>query len=607
MKKREIELLIPAKNLACGIAAVDHGADAVYIGAPQFGARVSASNSLEDISALVDYAHLFSVKVYVTVNVILKDEELKETEGMIWSLYHIGVDALIIQDMGILELNLPPIALHSSTQNDNRDIAKAKFLEKVGFRQIVLARELSLNEIHRIHEACPDVLLEVFVHGALCVSYSGQCYVSELQTGRSANRGACSQFCRLPFDLEDSEGNRILSKKYLLSMKDLNQSNRLEELLDAGATSLKVEGRLKDISYVKNITATYRQMLDKIFLSRGCFKRSSIGHEQFFFTPQVNKSFSRESTNFMLDGRQEQLISIHSPKSLGEEMGYVKESRQNYVIVAGVKPFHSGDGVCYIDEAEEMRGFRVNRVEGNKLFLQNKIKIAPKTKLFRNYDHKFEKEISKESAVRKIDVEASLSDIDNGFRLTLNAGKSMVYVDQIAEKELARTGQVENIKKQLSKLGGTPFTLIRVSIELAANWFIPSSVLNTLRQLATVKLVEKIKGDYVVEKQTFTPNSHPFPVSELTYLGNVMNVKAQNFYLRHGARVVEPAFEKEHKSEAVLMYCKHCIRYTMGWCPTYQKRQNKYKEPLFLLDPNGERFKLVFDCKACLMKVLKVE
>ena len=268
IKQRKIELLAPAKNLECGIEAVNHGADAVYIGAPKFGARAAAVNSLEDIAALVEHAHLYNARIYVTVNTILKEEELKETERMIWELYRIGVDALIVQDMGITRLNLPPIPLHGSTQMDNRTPEKVRFLADAGFRQVVLARELSLQEIRGIHEACPDVPLEVFVHGALCVSYSGQCYVSQACFGRSANRGECAQFCRLPFSLVDADGKTIVRNKHLLSLKDLNQSEVLEELLDAGATSLKIEGRLKDVTYVKNVTAAYRRRLDAIFARR---------------------------------------------------------------------------------------------------------------------------------------------------------------------------------------------------------------------------------------------------------------------------------------------------------------------------------------------------
>ena len=365
IRQRKIELLAPAKNLECGIAAVDHGADAIYIGAPRFGARAAAGNSLEDIAELVRYAHVYNVRIYVTVNTILKDEELKDTEKMIWDLYRAGVDALIVQDMGLLELNLPPIPLHASTQMDNRTSQKVRFLAEAGFRQVVLARELSLVEIENIHHACPDVPLEVFVHGALCVSYSGQCYVSQACFGRSANRGECAQFCRLAFDMIDADGKSIVRNKHLLSLKDLNQSEELEQLLDAGASSLKIEGRLKDVSYVKNVTAYYRQKLDTIFKRRKEYIRASSGEVKLEFKPQLDKSFSRGFTNYFLFDRNKDIFSFDTPKSLGEEMGTVKEIRGNYLTVAGIKSFNNGDGVCFLDETGKLQGFRINRVENN--------------------------------------------------------------------------------------------------------------------------------------------------------------------------------------------------------------------------------------------------
>lgn len=360
IKQRKIELLAPAKNLECGIEAINHGADAVYIGAPKFGARAAAVNSLEDIEALVQHAHLYNARIYVTVNTILKEEELKETEEMIHALYRIGVDALIVQDMGITKLNLPPIPLHASTQMDNRTPEKVKFLWEAGFRQVVLARELSLREIKKIYESCPEVPLEVFVHGALCVSYSGQCYVSQACFGRSANRGECAQFCRLPFSLVDADGKVIVKDKHLLSLKDMNQNDELEQLLDAGASSFKIEGRLKDVSYVKNVTAAYRQKLDAIFARRPEYVRASSGTCSFEFKPQLDKSFSRGFTHYFLNGRDKEIFSFDTPKSLGEEMGTMKEARGNYLTVAGLKSFNNGDGVCYIDEQGRLQGRYMN-------------------------------------------------------------------------------------------------------------------------------------------------------------------------------------------------------------------------------------------------------
>ena len=344
-KPRKIELLAPAKNLESGKEAILHGADAVYIGAPKFSARAAAGNSMADIEELVKFAHLYNVRIYVALNTLLSDEELAETEEMIHELYRIGVDALIVQDMGITRLNLPPIPLHASTQTDNRSVEKVKFLADSGFTQVVLARELSLNEIHQIHEACPKTALEAFVHGALCVSYSGQCYVSQACYGRSANRGMCAQFCRLPFQMVDADGKTIARNKHLLSLKDLNLNDDIEALLDAGVSSLKIEGRLKDLTYVKNVTAAYRQKIDAVLKRRKEFVRASSGTSTYTFAPQLDKTFSRGFTKYYLNGRgANEVASFDTPKSLGEEMGYTKEQRGNFIIVAGVKPFHNGDG-----------------------------------------------------------------------------------------------------------------------------------------------------------------------------------------------------------------------------------------------------------------------
>ena len=619
MKQRKIELLAPAKNLECGIEAVNHGADAVYIGAPKFGARAAAVNSLEDIAALVAYAHLYNVRIYVTVNTILKEEELAETEKMIWELYRIGVDALIVQDMGITRLNLPPIPLHGSTQMDNRTPEKVRFLADAGFRQVVLARELSLQEIRRIHEACPETPLEVFVHGALCVSYSGQCYVSQACFGRSANRGECAQFCRLPFSLVDADGKTIVRDKHLLSLKDLNQSEVLEDLLDAGASSLKIEGRLKDVSYVKNVTAAYRSKLDAIFARRKEYVRASSGTCRFDFTPQLDKSFSRGFTHYFLQGRDREISSFDTPKSLGEEMGTMKEQRGNYLTVAGVKPFHNGDGVCFLDEQGCLQGFRINRVDGNKLYPAGDVpRIKPRTRLFRNFDQEFERILARKSAERKIGVGWELADTSSGFALTVaDEDGNRITLSFPYPKELARTPQPENLRTQLGKLGNTPFEVMplggtdspsattapAIAINLSQNWFIPASVIADWRRQAIDKLTAARRITYRRELHVWKPTRHRFPATSLTYLGNVMNTAARSFYQAHGVASVEPAYEKQAVPEAVLMFCKHCLRYSMGWCPTYQKGHSPYREPYYLVGTDGKRFRLTFDCKNCQMKV----
>lgn len=605
IKQRPIELLAPAKNLECGIEAINHGADAVYIGAPRFGARAAAGNSIEDIKALVEHAHLYNARIYVTVNTILHDEELPETEKMIWELYRAGVDALIIQDMGITRLNLPPIALHASTQMDNRTPEKVKFLSDIGFRQVVLARELSLDEIKKIHDTCPETLLEVFIHGALCVSYSGQCYVSQACYRRSANRGECAQFCRLAFDLVDSNGKIIEQNKHLLSLKDMNQSDNLEALLDAGATSLKIEGRLKDVSYVKNVTAYYRQKLDAIFKYRKEYVRASSGTVKTIFTPQLDKSFSRGFTDYFLRGRNPGIFSFSTPKSLGEEVGTVKEIRGNYFTVAGVKSFSNGDGLCYIDDNGRLQGFRVNRVENNKLFPQDMPRLKPKTRLYRNFDQEFEKLMQKKSAERKMAVDICLTENNFGFTLSLtDEDDNSVSLTLQRAKEPARTPQTDNLRNQLGKLGNTPFEAKDIKIDLSDNWFIPSSELSELRRNAVEKLLEVRRINYRREVFRMKETKSKFPVSTLTYLGNVMNSYAAEFYKNHGVLKVMPAFEKEQPKDAVLMFCKHCIRYSMGWCPVHHKVRSPFREPYYLVSSDGRRFRLEFDCKQCQMKVL---
>lgn len=604
IKQRKIELLAPAKNLECGIEAINHGADAVYIGAPKFGARSAAVNSLEDIETLVKHAHLYHARIYVTVNTILKEEELKETEEMIHALYRIGVDALIVQDMGITKLNLPPIPLHASTQMDNRTPEKVRFLQEAGFRQVVLARELSIGEIKNMHDACPELPLEVFVHGALCVSYSGQCYVSQSCFGRSANRGACAQFCRMPFDLVDADGKVIAKEKHFLSLKDLNQSDELEQLLDAGVTSFKIEGRLKDVSYVKNVTAAYRQKLDAILARRPEYARASSGTCRFDFTPQLDKSFSRGFTHYFLRGRDQDIASFDTPKSLGEEMGTMKEARDNYITVAGLKSFNNGDGVCYVDELGRLQGFRINRVDANKLYPQEMPRIKPRTVLYRNFDQEFERLLSRKSAERKIGVSLLLTDHPFGFSLTLtDEDQNSVTLSLPREKELARTPQTENLKTQLAKLGNTLFEAQEIEIALTDNWFLPASVLADFRRQGVEELMVARRINYRQELAVWKQTTHAFPQASLTYLGNVMNTQAVSFYQEHGVQSVAAAFEKEPVKEAVLMFCKHCLRYSMGWCPIHQRARSPYKEPYYLVSGDGKRFCLEFDCKNCQMKV----
>lgn len=605
-KSRPIELLSPAKDLNCGIEAINHGADAVYIGAPKFGARSAAGNSLEDIRELCEYAHLYEARIYVTLNTILKEDELEEAERMIWDLWRVGTDALIIQDMGITRLNLPPIPLHASTQTDNRTPEKVRFLEAAGFTQVVLARELSLNEIRRISEAT-TVPLEVFVHGALCVSYSGQCYLSAALSGRSANRGECAQYCRLPYTMVDATGTEIVTHKHLLSLKDMNRSDQLEALLDAGVSSLKIEGRLKDAGYVKNITAYYRKKLDAVLSRRPEYRRASAGRSTYTFEPVAEKSFNRGFTPFLLEGRTADITAFNTPKSLGEPVGTVKEIKGNSFTVAGLKQLSNGDGLVFFNRKGELEGFRVNRVEANRVFPLDMPQLTPKTPLYRNFDQAFDKLLAKPSAERKLSVEIEFLDNPFGFTLCMEdeTGARIMLTEPFA-KELARREQQDNIRTQLSKLGNTPFEASKVVVGLSENWFVPSSLLADMRRRGVEKLLEARRARYPREtvKRVQPSVSIPFPERQLTYLGNVANGKARSFYQDHGVEQIDLAFELSPRKDVPLMFTKHCLRYSMGWCPTYQKDKSPYKEPYYLLYKDT-RLRLQFDCKHCQMLVFE--
>ena len=605
-KSRPIELLSPAKDLNCGIEAINHGADAVYIGAPKFGARAAAGNSLEDIRELCEYAHLYGARIYVTLNTILKEDELEEAERMIWDLWRVGTDALIIQDMGITRLNLPPIPLHASTQTDNRTPEKVRFLEAAGFTQVVLAREVSLNEIRRISEAT-TVPLEVFVHGALCVSYSGQCYLSAALSGRSANRGECAQYCRLPYTMVDATGTEIVTHKHLLSLKDMNRSDQLEALLDAGVSSLKIEGRLKDVGYVKNITAYYRKKLDAVLSRRPEYRRASAGRSTYTFEPVAEKSFNRGFTPFLLEGRTADITAFNTPKSLGEPVGTVKEIKGNSFTVAGLKQLSNGDGLVFFNRKGELEGFRVNRVEANRVFPLDMPQLTPKTPLYRNFDQAFDKLLAKPSAERKLSVEIEFLDNPFGFTLCMEdeTGARIMLTEPFA-KELARRERQDNIRTQLSKLGNTPFEASKVVVGLSENWFVPSSLLADMRRRGVEKLLEARRARYPREtvKRVQPSVSIPFPERQLTYLGNVANGKARSFYQDHGVEQIDPAFELSPRKDVPLMFTKHCLRYSMGWCPTYQKDKSPYKEPYYLLYKDT-RLRLQFDCKHCQMLVFE--
>lgn len=599
---RCIELLAPAKNAEIGKEAILHGADAVYIGAPRFGARAAAGNSLDDLAGLIDFAHRFDARIYITFNTLLHDHELAEAERLIGQLYRIGADALIVQDMGITRLNIPPIALHASTQTDNRTPEKVQFLERCGFSQVVLARELSLDEIRAI-SATVQVPLEVFVHGALCVSYSGQCYLSQALCGRSANRGECAQYCRLPYTLIDGRGHIVARDKHLLSLRDLNQSDRLEELLDAGVSSLKIEGRLKEMAYVKNCTAYYRQALDRIFERRPEYRRSSTGTSTIDFVPRLEKSFNRGFTHYFLDGRTAAPIaSPDTPKSLGEYVGRVKQTDRNSFVVAGTASLHNGDGLCFFNERGQFEGVRVNRAEGNRIFPASRSGITPRTTLYRNLDYEFEKQLAHPTADRRIGVILHLQAVSDGFALTLtDECRHSVTVREDTPHQPARTPQKETQQKQLAKLGTSIYSATHIDIDLDKELFIPASTLSKLRQRAVEWLDRARRIAYRPERRRAEDKSARYPQSSLNYLGNVSNHLAEQFYREHGVTRIEPAFETRPVEGVPLMFTRHCIRHMLGYCKKTPAGK-ELPEPLTLLY-KGERLTLHFDCKACQMTI----
>ncbi len=603
---RRIELLAPAKNVEIGKEAILHGADAVYIGAPRFGARVAAGNSLDDLAQLADFAHGFDARVYVTLNTILKEEELRDAERLIHDLYRIGIDALITQDMGILRLDIPPIALHASTQADNRTPEKVKFLQQCGFSQVVLARELSLYQIEEIARQT-DVPLEAFIHGALCVSYSGQCYLSQALCGRSANRGECAQYCRLPYTLVDGTGRVIAKDKHLLSLRDLNQSDRLEELLDAGVSSLKIEGRLKEMTYVKNCVAYYRQQLDRIFTRRPEYQAASAGRSAHTFTPQLNKSFNRGFTHYFLDNRTpDPIASPDTPKSMGERLGKVKQAGGNTFSIATLSPLHNGDGLCFFNSKGEFEGVRVNRAEGNRVFTASSTTITPHTIVYRNLDFEFDKQLSRPTADRRIGVSMRLYAIPDGYALAMEDEQgNRCIVKAEANHEEARTPQQENQQRQLSKLGTSRYTAEHIAIDLEDNPFIPASTLSELRQKGVEALDRARRIAYRPDRRRPEDKSARYPQSELTYLGNVANPLAEQFYREHGVERIAPAFELSPVAGAPLMFTRHCIRYMLGYCKKTPAGK-QVAEPLTLLY-KGHRLALHFDCAACEMTIQEVQ
>lgn len=599
----KLELLAPAKNLECGIAAVDHGADAVYIGASRFGARAAAGNSIDDIRQLCQYAHRYGVKVYVTVNTLIYDHELEATRQLLTDLAAASVDAILVQDMAVLSLP-HSVQLHASTQTDNRTIEKVRQLRDLGFSRVVLARELSADEIAAIHEAVPEVELEVFVHGALCVSYSGRCYASQHCFGRSANRGECAQVCRMKFDLIDSDDNELIHQRHLLSLKDLNQSDHLEELAAAGTTSFKIEGRLKDVSYVKNVVAAYSQRLDELVHRHpNVYQRASRGHCRYSFVPQLDKTFNRGFTTYFLHGRQPGISSPDTPKAIGEYVGTVKEVRRDSFTVAGTAAFANGDGLCFLNAERELEGFRVNRAEGNRLYPQQMPRqLRPGLALYRNHDMQLERQLSRPTAERKIPITLRLEATADGFSLSTNSvsvptttpdGFPLGSASVVCEHQLAQKPQRENIIRQLSKLGGTAYECSGVELVPADfPYFIPASLLSNLRQ-QLVAALDAAPPSSPSHTSSTSSTSPSIPVDS-----NISNRLAADFY----ASDQLTAFEL-HPDGRPLMQCRYCLRYELGYCVKQGGKRPQWHEPLFLRLADGRRFRLEFDCKNCQMNV----
>jgi len=630
LPRPHIELLAPARTADIGIEAVNHGADAVYIGGPSFGARSNASNEVSDIARLIQHAHRYHAKVFPTLNTILRDDELEPARKMIWELYDAGADALIVQDMALLEMDLPPIQLHASTQTDIRTVEKAKFLQDVGFSQIVLARELTLEQIKAIADAT-DVAIEFFVHGALCVAYSGQCFISHAHTGRSANRGDCSQACRLPYNVLDGTGQVVAFEQHVLSMKDNDQSANLNALIDAGVRSFKIEGRYKDMGYVKNLTAHYRLLLDELLEQRPELARASSGECTFYFQPEPDRNFNRGSTDYFVNGRKEDIGAFESPKHLGLPLGEVAKVGDTWFDVAiddvatreagGV---HNGDGLNYLTLTKDVVGVQVNTAEpigkSGRIWrvhpnegVETLKDLQPGLAINRNRDRAWENLLSKKSSDRRIGLWAALSDTPDGLALQLSdddgfVGEAQVACDKQAPQDAERAEAT--LREQIAKFGTTIFEPRDVTLSLAQPWFVPASALKALRRDAVVALeAAREAGRERLQRAAAVEPPAPYPEDALSYLANVFNHKARDFYAKHGVKVIEPAYEShEELGEVSLMITKHCVRFSLSLCPKQAKGvqgvQGQVRaEPLQLI--NGkEKLTLRFDCKPCEMHVV---
>jgi 23S rRNA 5-hydroxycytidine C2501 synthase len=604
----KLELLSPAKDLECGIAAINCGADAVYIGAPRFGARAAAGNSVNDIQTLAEYARKFWAKVYVTVNTIIYNNEIEEVQNLITRIYEAGADAIIFQDMAVLQMDLPPIQLFASTQTHNFDLERIKLLDQIGIKRIILARELSLDQIKEIKKSV-SAELEFFVHGALCVCLSGQCYMSAAMMGRSANRGECAQPCRLEYSLLDKNGKILIKDKHLLSLRDLNLSAYLNELIEAGITSFKIEGRLKDIGYVKNITAYYRHRLDSIIESNPSLQKSSSGSSIIPFQPDPDKTFNRGYSSYFIDGKDENISSINTPKSMGKFLGEVSTLDSQSFTVDSMETIVNGDGLCFFDESGELIGMSVNNVKQNRIFTNDLKGLTKGIRIYRNYDHGFNNELKKD-CTRKIKVRVSIDEIDSGLKINAvdEAGVQINYkvntLKQAAEQKLKA---IETFKKQFLKSGESIFDIEDVKTNFSMPLFFPVKIINELRR-KTLKILEKERtGKQIIENREsvhrggLKNENYLLDKTKLDYRFNVVNKLSKQFYIELGAEEIEDGFELQNDFTGMtLMACKYCIKEELGFCTLTDNE--KPEEPLYLLSGN-KKYKLVFNCKECMMEI----
>lgn len=602
------ELLAPAKNLDCGLAAINCGADAVYIGAPQFGAREAAGNTIADIEALTQYAHRYWARVYVALNTLLKDEELPEALRIIRQVYEAGVDGLIIQDVGLLECELPPVPLIASTQMHNAAPERVAFLEQIGFQRAILARELTLKEIKAIHKAAPGIELECFVHGALCVSYSGQCYLSYALGGRSGNRGACAQPCRKSYELM-SGNRRIGGAKHYLSLSDLSLEHDLEALIDAGVTSFKIEGRLKDAMYVKNVVAQFRQRLDGILSKRQATKTSS-GDARPDFVPDISKTFNRNFSRYFLHGRSGKIGSIRTPKMVGEKIGCVKAILRNGIRIETQAQLAAGDGICFFDSQGLLSGTNINDVQDDMIVVEKMAGLKVGLVLYRNHDHQFLSMLKRSRPERSISVTLTLRAVEGGCVLEAvdedgnRAEVRLPITLQPADQpELA----LANLDKQLKKSGQTEFRVTNVHVHFSQPYFIQASRINALRRDVLERLREVREINRPLARRVMEPNDAPFPEQELSFEGNVLNKKAEAFYRRHGAERIEPAAESGLNLRGrKVMTTRYCLKEETDLCPKKNKPAH-VEEPLSLVDEEGNRLELRFDCRKCQMEVYLID